>query len=49
MLICGDAIKSGVNLGTRKTFADISATVLEYFGVAQKDTKGESFLGEVIK
>ena len=49
MLICGDAIKSGVNLGTRKTFADISATVLEYSGVAQKDTKGESFLGEVIK
>ena len=49
MLIYGKGIKSGVNLGTRKTFSDISATVLDYFGVAQEDTKGESFLRLVTK
>ena len=49
MLICGKGIKSGVNLGTRASFSDISATVLEYFGVAQEGTKGESFLRLVTK
>lgn len=49
MLIYGNGVKSGVNLGTRSSFADISATVLEYFGVAQGVTKGESFLKEVLK
>ena len=49
MLICGKGIKSGVNLGTRATFADISATVLEYFGVAQSGTCGNSFLTQVSK
>lgn len=47
MLIYGKPIASGVDLKTRKTFADISATVLEYFGVAQEDTAGESFLSAV--
>ena len=47
MLIYGKGIKSGVNLGTRSSFADISATVLEYFGVNQGATAGESFLGLV--
>lgn len=49
MLIYGNGVKSGVNLGTRPSFADISATVLEYFGVAQDGTKGESFLKQVKK
>ena len=49
MLIYGNGVKSGVSLGTRSSFADISATVLEYFGVAQGGTKGESFLKEVLK
>lgn len=49
MLIYGKGIKNGVNLGTRATFADISATVLEYFGVAQATTRGESFLRLVQK
>ena len=49
MLIYGNHIKSGVNLGTRKSFSDISATVLEYFGVNQGATCGKSFLKEVIK
>lgn len=47
MLIYGKHVKSGVNLGTRASFADISATVLEYFGVAQAGTRGESFWDKV--
>lgn len=47
MLICGKHIKQGVNLGTRQTFADVSATVLDYFGVGKRDTAGESFLADV--
>ena len=49
MLIYGNSIKSGVNLGTRATFADISATVLDYFGVNKENTAGTSFLNEVRK
>ncbi|MDE6676409.1 MAG: phosphopentomutase [Clostridia bacterium] len=49
MLIYGNGIKSGVNLGTRESFSDISATVLEYFGVPQGTTQGESFLRLVTK
>ncbi|MBQ3571497.1 MAG: phosphopentomutase [Clostridia bacterium] len=49
MLIYGEKIKSGVDLKTRSSFADISATVLEYLGVAQGESKGKSFLKEVLK
>lgn len=48
MIIYGDSIKGGVNLGTRYGFADIGATVLEYLGIKEKN-KGESFLKEVSK
>lgn len=47
MLIYGKNIENGVDLGTRKSFADISATVLEYLGVDQEGTCGESFLSLV--
>lgn len=43
MLICGDGIAKGVSIGTRKTFADIAATVLDLFGV-KGDICGESYL-----
>ena len=49
MLVYGKGIKSGVDRGTRASFADIGATVLEYFGTAQAGTQGESFLGAVKK
>ena len=49
MLIYGAGVKAGVDLGTRASFSDISATVLEYFGVPQKNTRGESFWGSVRK
>ena len=49
MLIYGNNIKSGVNLGVRKSFSDISATVLEYLGIDKQDTIGDSFLNKVLK
>lgn len=33
LIITGHRVKKGNNLGTRKSFADIAATVLQYFGV----------------
>lgn len=47
MLIYGKNIENSVDLGTRKSFADISATVLDYLGVDQEGTCGESFLSLV--
>ena len=47
MLIYGNNIKAGVDLGVRSSFADISATVLDYLGVNKEDTAGESFLSLV--
>ena len=52
MLICGaqgrNLIKEGVNLGTRASFADIGATVLDYFGIPTADISGESMLGRIL-
>ena len=47
MVIYGDKIKSGVNLGTRESFADIGATVLELFGIEASGIYGKGFLSEV--
>jgi phosphopentomutase len=45
LVIYGKKLKSGVNLGLRDTFADVSATVLEAFGL--KSDCGTSFLGKI--
>ena len=45
-LMYGDTVKKGINLGTRKTFSDIGATILDYFEI-EKNIKGESMLKEV--
>ena len=47
-LIWGKNLKSGVNLGVRDTYADLSATVLDFFGV-ENTIKGQSFLGMIRK
>lgn len=47
LVVYGKKVKKGLNLGTRTTFADISATILEYFDVPQK-TAGTSFLKEIV-
>ena len=49
MLAVGSSIKSGVNLGVKDTFSDISASILEYLGVDKLDTDGNSFLTEILK
>jgi len=43
ILCYGHLFKSGVNLGVRKTFADLNASLAEYFGVP-KTKHGESFM-----
>ena len=48
MIAYGDKLKNGVNLGTRETFADIGATVLEWFGESSDEVYGNSFLGEIL-
>ncbi len=48
MILYGKHIRKGTDLGVRNTFADISATVLDYFGVPKEDTAGESFLPQCL-
>ncbi len=48
LLVYGDNVKAGVNLGTRKTFADIASSVLDYFEL-KDELDGESFLDKVLK
>ncbi|MDF2541929.1 MAG: deoB [Herbinix sp.] len=48
LVIYGNGVKQGLNLGTRTTFSDIAATILEYFGVS-KEVSGTSFLNEFLK
>jgi phosphopentomutase len=40
-------IESGVDLGTRSTFSDIGETVLDFYGIAGRCGRGESFLAHV--
>lgn len=47
MLLYGKKI-SPINLGARKCFSDIAATILDYFGV-DGQTDGESYLGLLLK
>ncbi len=46
MLIFGNELKKSVNLGTRKSYSDIAATVLDMFGV-ENSLPGKSFFSEV--
>ena len=48
VILFGKGIKPGVNLGTRQSFADISATIAEYLDVP-KSQIGESFLNQILK
>lgn len=48
MLAYGKPLLRGVNLGTRSSFADISATVLDMFGI-ENTLAGTSFLEEITK
>jgi phosphopentomutase len=46
LLVLGPAVKAGVRLGTRTTFADLGQTIADNFGVGPMK-HGESFLGDL--
>ena len=48
VVMTGAALAAGTNLGTRDSFADIGATILEYFSIPQ-GTTGTSFWREAKK
>lgn len=48
MVAYGKGIKKGNNIGTRESFADIAATVLEYFDLEQ-EVAGVSFLKDILE
>jgi len=48
LLVAGKHVRKGVDLGTRKSFADIGATVFEYL-TGEKWNVGESFLNEIVE
>jgi phosphopentomutase len=47
LLLAGAAVRAGVDLGTRPTFADLGQTLADLFGVGPLG-HGRSFLGEVL-
>ena len=46
LLVYGKKLKKGINLGLRKTFADVAATIAEYLEVERLHV-GESFLNNI--
>lgn len=48
LLVYGKGLQAGVDLGTRKTFADLGSTVADILGV-KRPPAGESFLNSIVK
>lgn len=49
-IIVGPCVRPEVNLGTRSSFSDIAATILDYLGVEKTASmSGESVLKEILK
>jgi phosphopentomutase len=48
LLVFGKQVRPNINLGTRKTFSDVGATIAEIFSL-EKPEFGESFLSEIQK
>jgi phosphopentomutase len=46
LIVTGEGVRAGVNLGTRATFADLGQTLAEVFGVGTL-AHGTSFLADV--
>lgn len=49
LLILGAGVAPGKDLGTRNSFADIAATILDYLGIDEKTPIGTSFIKEILK
>lgn len=47
LIVYGKSIKPNTNLHTKPSFADIGATVVDYFGI-KKEIAGDSFLGDIL-
>ena len=47
LLVSGELVRRDVDLGTRRTFADLGQTLADNFGVGPLD-HGSSFLGEIV-
>ncbi len=47
VFLMGEAVRHGIDLGTRATFADLGQTIAELFGVGPLD-HGTSFLGAIL-
>jgi phosphopentomutase len=47
LMLAGEAVRPGVDLGTRPTFADLGQTLAELFGVPPLD-HGTSFLADIV-
>jgi phosphopentomutase len=47
LIIYGKGIRTGLNLGTRTSFSDIGATILDYFG-CKEQISGTSFLSDIL-
>lgn len=48
MLAYGNPVKAGVDLGVRKTFADLGQTISDYLGL-EAEFEAESFLQDILK
>lgn len=48
LVVVGKKVKAGVNLGTRPTFSDIAATILDYLDV-KGEVAGTSLLADILK
>ena len=48
-LIYGHSVKAGVNCGTRSTFADVAATILDLFNISYDTISGTSMKEEILK
>ncbi|WP_324667537.1 phosphopentomutase [Geochorda subterranea] len=48
LLVTGPAIRPGVDLGVRRTFADVAATVAELLGIPARFDAGRSFAADVL-
>jgi phosphopentomutase len=47
LLVFGQSVRAGLDLGTRSTFADLGQTIAELFGVGPLE-HGTSFLGQIL-
>jgi phosphopentomutase len=47
VFLMGEAVRRGIDLGTRATFADLGQTIAELFGVGPLE-HGSSFLGAIL-